>query len=587
MNDANRADGYRPLHAELGLPVAGFHDADRPSIVSDSINEMLVVQHEMHHDIALTETNFGFIQSIFRRVYDSPKSPTIRESVGNWHLHLLDHSRVAHEAYATYLSIKQQPYKVCASLVHELPQEYKDYYDKLACLIDEILPCTFLQFMVGKIVIEICFSSRLIEKMLAWQPGMPPRLEDVDSPDKRLEKLVPVWRSSLPEMRALLKGKCPLQYFYPAIGRSFDILSEKEWMALPLTIARRIDEWLEFECRDWMYPIASAVVPCSGRTEWFTQRNQFLEHMNTFTLGPAHLGGTEAEFLNEDDQKSAARRAFRAGRIAVSNPLAKLIQLKKIEASSFVNLVFRSKPGAGDQTEFTDKWDGITLISPEPSPTQSEGDWGVFQFNGEQCVAAYAVEQNTVTNLYRTLTRLALTGLPILGRLRIIVGLWATDAGFVDTSLMAQMVEACSVSSRRMELDNPVWYMGGNFLGFYKGLVAKGGLEGFLTNPFSLDPRLQELPLEKLHEFAVSTSFEEMAKRYTQVSRGPLWLIFRSPIIEGWFVRITSAGSGVLLPVIEDIIARKVRLLPRSEMESIWNLVSGIQEPILAKWSRF
>jgi len=566
---------------------AGSHDLERPSIAGGSINDMIVAQHEMHHDVALTETNFGLIQSTFRRLYDSPTSETVRQSAFDWTQHLLDHSRVTHEALATYLSIKQQPYERCASLVAQLPEEYKNYYYKLARLIDEILPSTFLQFMVGKIVIEICFSSQLIEKMLAWKPGQPVQLDDVDSPDKRLETLIPVWKNRFPELRQLLKQKCQLQDFYPALPRTFDILSEKEWTALPNPLARPIDDWLEVECRDWMYPIASAVAPCSAMSEWFAQRTRFLKHMNGFTSHPVHVGGTEAEFFKESDQKRAARKAFRAGRLLVSNPVTDLPQFKKIESSAFVALTLGSARGTQASPQLTSKWNRATLISPEPSPTQSDGDWAAFLFDEESRVAAYAIDRDAVIRFSRTLTRLATAGGPI-PNVRIIVGLWASDSGTVDTSLLNEIIEAHSLPSLRVQLENPIWYMGGSFLSFYNALVAEGGLEGFYTNPFQSNSSANQLSLEQFIELGVDASFDETSKLYTQVADNPLWFIFKSPLVEGWFVRIVPAGSvDALLVVAEDIVARKVRLFSKSEMETVWNLVSGMHEPIVARWSRF
>jgi hypothetical protein len=556
---------------------AGSHDLDRPSIAGHSINEMIVAQHELHHDIALTETNFGFIQSTFRRVHATPASQRVRESIGDWTDHFLDHSRITHEALATYLSIKQQPYQVCPSLVDQLPEEYRDYYRRLADLIDAILPSTFLQFMVGKIVIEICFSSRLIEKMLSWIPEQPPLLDDVDSPDKRFEALAPIWNERLPDLRQLLAQQCPV--------RNFDILSEAAWIALPYRSSRQVDDWLDIACRDWMYPIACSLTPCSTRVEWFRQRNEFTQHMNGFTSVPMQLYGTEAEF--ETDHGYAARRALRAGRVLVSNPVTDLPKFEKIEAAAFVALMLGSKQGADAAPQLTNKWNRATLISPEPSPTQRDGDWTAFLFDDENCVAAYDIDRDAVKRFSRTLTRLATLGGPI-PHVRTIVGLWASDSGNVDTSSLNEIIEAYSFPSFRLRLENPIWYMGGSFLTFYNALLAKGGLEGFYTNPFQSAPSASQLSLEQFIEMDADTSFEETSKLYTQVATNPLFFIFRSPVVEGWFVRIVPAGSiDALLVVGEDIVARKVRLFSRSEMETAWNLISGIDEPIVARWPRF
>lgn len=584
---------FRPLEEELRLPgvtvTAGFHDMDRAYISSTSITDVIVMQHEMQHDVALTETNYGIIQSIFRTVYENSKTNTTQNSIAKWSSLLCAGSRHSHEALATYLTIKGLPYQLGLKTVEELPEEYKGYYDILSLLIDNILPTTFLQYMVGKIMIEICFSSRLIEKMLKWQPETPVQLHDDDVPDRRLERLLPVWHNHLPELRTLLSEKCPQQNFYTDLPHSFNILSEQDWVTIPLNISQQIDDWLNIECRFWMYPICETVVPCSVKTEWFDQRKHFIEHMNKFSTISMTLEGTKQEFLDESSRQNFQKRIWRSGRTIISNPIPSILQLKALKYHSLMNhlgLVRNQEESGNIESQIT-KYDNITFISEQPDVrSNTHPEWGMFQFLGEQCVGAYSVDHRDFIKLISPGVTFAKSkGFNFLGKIRIIVGLWATQQA-VNTSLMQELAKAYSIGSRRISMDNVIWYMGGDFINFYKFLVAQGGLEGFYSNPYEPIPELANFPLEEIENFISARTSEDIDRYFRRFTLGSLWLIFRSPFAEGLFLRIMTPWSNVLTAISEDVIDGKIRLFEKSEMKAIWKYISDIQLPIFARWAK-
>jgi hypothetical protein len=132
--------------------------------------------------------------------------------------------------------------------------------------------------------------------------------------------------------------------------------------------------------------------------------------------------------------------------------------------------------------------------------------------------------------------------------------------------------------------------MAGDFYHFYEFLVAQGGLEGFYTNPFDSDPEFEskysKMSFESLYNVVQNISKEDLNKNFKRFARGPIWYIFRSPIIEGLFLKITIPHSEVLVAIAEDINSGKIRLFDKSEMEETWNGISHVNIPIFTSWKQ-
>lgn len=585
--NSHRSKRFRPLSEELRLPAttveAGSHNLDRPTVHRRSATDLLVLRHEMHHDVALTETNYGLIQTMFRLIYDDAISTVIRHSASEWLKELFGESCHCHEILATYLSIKEQPSNVEADLVNILPDEYKSYYDTLAGLIDIVLPSSFLQYMVGKILMEICFSSRLIDDMLTWTPSSPARVPPDDSPDKRLDLLLQIWRSRLAELGNILKEQCHRQEFSQSLPMTFDILSEKHWLALDMDMANRIDQWLELECRDWMYQIAMEILPCSKRTEWYSQRKRFLEYMGRFTRRKAQIHGSENDFYEESEQERQRRKAWRDGRATISSPIAGRVKLSPVDSSQIL-----ASFGMGSATKrhlVISKKDKLVFVSGQPRRKDDLfAAWGMFRFDENGHVTAHTIAHEEFMRICKIRAHLAAaTGFTCLSDMRVVVGLWSSDKG-VDTSRMRQLVEAYSAGAIRLSLENVMWYMAGDFLRFYEFLLDQGSLEGFYINTSTKNQDGQNLSLEQVAEKIRNMSFDDVAREYTRVARTPQWFIFRSPIVDGLFVRMLPSATQVLTAIGEDAIVGRFRLLDRNEMEQTWAKIDGIEFPILALW---
>jgi hypothetical protein len=149
-----------------------------------------VVKHECIHDEILIKTPFGNLQFICQRL-EAAAAGLIgpRREVANVLDYLIDVSRDAHEAAATYLSVTAQPAFNQAEVLQRHPDKYKSYFNALAEPVTAVCGSTFVGYLVGRAIVDIVFSPPLADLVERWSHGVALILREQDKPDFRLSRL--------------------------------------------------------------------------------------------------------------------------------------------------------------------------------------------------------------------------------------------------------------------------------------------------------------------------------------------------------------------------------------------------------------
>ena len=153
----------RPLEAELFVDQnrseAGYHDLKYHYVESQHASNALVSRHENYHGQLLEHTPFGSFQRNLLSVCEMLSHDSIvSEHLNELLLNSLEVSSIAHECYATYLSIKSFELDEHKSLLNKHPEEYRLYYSRISNLVDNDFGSSYLQFIVAKAMLSGAFG---------------------------------------------------------------------------------------------------------------------------------------------------------------------------------------------------------------------------------------------------------------------------------------------------------------------------------------------------------------------------------------------------------------------------------------------
>ena len=134
----------------------------------------------------------------------------------------------------------------------------------------------------------------------------------------------------------------------------------------------------------------------------------------------------------------------------------------------------------------------------------------------------------------------------------ILVGLWA-EPGRIDDTLYDEVIECHSTNKLLIGTDRIVWYMGGDFICFYKTLLNKGKLRCIWTVDMDdgnavvgkgkplMDDMHQQDVLSKASEMREKGfSMRECDSVNLPFGNSPTWIIFELPETNSTFLRILS-----------------------------------------------
>ena len=377
--------------------VSGYHDLETAFINNKHAGNTLVLRHEMLHDRVLTQTNYGFAQNVFHFAMRSRVSK-VRVSAARWCNTLIESSRCTHETYATYLSIKLFAASREAELLETHPIQYQEYFHNLAKIVDPIFTSSFGQYLIGKTIIEICFSSCLLDSLLNWTPDDNAQIIPEHKPDFRLQSSISLWKDELPNLLSILLSevdKCKTTIGLPS---RFNLQCEDDWLNLHSNISGKLDDFLLDLVREWMYPRAEELWACSRPKEWMASRKKFAARICEFSQQNIELGDVDFPGIDPD----LAGQAWRAGRFLIDNPIGGHVPFHEVPKDTDPISILQYSPGKK------------ILISDTPSQdTPNNHTWHLFSKTEEGIFTAVRLSHEACLNIFKVRTAIGAMGLPI------------------------------------------------------------------------------------------------------------------------------------------------------------------------------
>jgi hypothetical protein len=189
---------FEPFGFVLASSTAGFHDGQRLAIDLKSFTDPVVAYHEGVHQSIFIGTADGQVLSSLLQLLGLKREwgMTLPASVAPLAELLMNNSRLAHEAAATYLAIKRFSPGPGDKAYERLPAKYKEYFYTLADVVDERFDKKRVRCVMAEGIWHTVFDShyqaRLVDSGLEWAPD--PRPEEL--PDERLKRLLDALRHS-------------------------------------------------------------------------------------------------------------------------------------------------------------------------------------------------------------------------------------------------------------------------------------------------------------------------------------------------------------------------------------------------------
>jgi hypothetical protein len=216
----------------------------------------LVSLHESMHGRIFRETpdgqlHAGYCLAVEQRLLSGPALEAVTKSSQTF----FEASRLAHESFATYLSVKALPAAEESTYREQLTPEYMEYFNRLADNIDAFFPTSHLQFLLAWNFAVVVFSSPLIERFHTLDVSLPIELSPDENPGYRFESLLKQFGQSnryhlKQQLEKLARETCAQRGLH-----YWDIFSEDAWMeavlcggsisAAPAFLEMRLSELLQ------------------------------------------------------------------------------------------------------------------------------------------------------------------------------------------------------------------------------------------------------------------------------------------------------------------------------------------------------
>lgn len=494
----------RPLEQELRQAErtthAGYHDMHKPVVDIRSWNSAVTTKHERLHDELFMHSTFGGFQKDVALVASlfSPSSE-YRSVFENWKQISLDESRIAHETYATFLSIKSFPPDKEQYLLGRHPREYQTYFNHLSSVIDSDCGSSFLQYLVAKSLVTCAFWGRIRARVVTQKEILNPKVLPEESPDLRLYNLLENFETKLSDpIFAAIDQSVEELIIKGVLPKGFRAQSEADWTALPYQQSDSADRYLMPRIREAIFRAASTQLKLS-MSSWehtgVVDAEKFFAAVNEFTEVSIELKPAEVakDLHTAEDNVEKLRR----GNIKIENPFVRIPdQLNHID--SFSQLDEYLQPGN-------------VAISTKYHTANDDIDWRVVVFTGTDS-ALFSLDDSTfmrALNLHRPV-RLGEGRQNVIET--VVVGVRSLD----DFESLYDRYEDTFLHSEHVSRFPTIfWYTGGNFSEWFEWIgsdhqscryvltiigddlsadVAKAFLEGRespqLLNSPELPPRL-------------------------------------------------------------------------------------------------
>lgn len=573
----NGTSNSGPLELALGhldplQTTAGYHDFHSIRIMGGHEGEALVAFHELVHDEMLRQTPYGSILIVLRLVHRHPKSPQAKAAAESWLLALVQASRRSQECAATYLSIKNFHPREHSRLLNTLPALYKDYFEGLARYLDPIFESSYVQYLVGKAIIQAVLSSPLSVRLREWSPDLAVSISAEEAPDQRMDFLLQALGSKFGQLKAVLADHIWTDITLP---RDFDIHSERSWSEIPHQTRSALEGQIVAKIRLWLFPLAGEILSWISPEQW---TNVMTELWNQVL----------SRYAKVDEIASLPRQSAEAD---VFVPQITIETGSRFEERGFPLLsehsnlmsIFTEMP----DREFSVVPRGASLgpssalevgpfkvfITASPASNQmQEPSWYRFTSDGTAILHGDKIVHALLKRGLRARTAIASLGSPIPTVDALIVGLHNDDLAAAQR-LIDDLISCHQIGSRGGLVDTKeiIWYMSGNVMAWYDALVSTGETEVLWYYPNLPAFQTSQSPTD----FEISTE------------SGVIWLVMRRPSAPGIFFRVVVwvAAHPLLTAAESDLKKGRVRLIPKDQGNQIADQLAKAFQAMQFTWS--
>jgi hypothetical protein len=438
---------FRTLKDELES-IAGFHDFEKAHVTSKNAENKIVMTHEALHDRLITETPFGTIQFLINRIVAKSKNPNASKSL----LVLIDElfisSKITHEIYATYLSIKTYPLEEHKELLELHPNEYQNYYGELSEIIDPIFHSTYLQYLIGSKIIEICFASRLQERLINLPLNKNITIKDSEKPDVRFRLIIKLLTDDY--LNSLLTNLVDVVNESKEkinLPNNFNIQSESDWLSISLNQARVLENTIEDSLRYYLYDHTNNQLDNLFHNEWDDIYNKFYIYIQEYTS--IDLSSETKEIYPSNKNYRIARAIRNAESVITNKPVVNLEYQVEFEVFNKDEPYLFTSGSHGQRT----------LISKFQIGQKIESMiWGYVHI-AESETSIKKLKHSHVDKYLNHRKECALSGYPIVEVDSIIIGVHLNE-NFNEIYSYIQKAHSNKYSSFYNQ--NIVWYLLGN-----------------------------------------------------------------------------------------------------------------------------
>lgn len=456
--DVKHSSGFA---VEIDGAVAGFH-----AILSISLDahatarSSTVAFHEAIHERILMRTPDGFVHLGLKQLsVAATASEETRQWASRWCSEIEQCSAIAHETIATYCGIKQADVAEHDAAIEALPPEYLGWFRSLADRIDSVFYASYVQYLLGWFVGELCFSTSFSHRVSSEAPGDKVILSEDEKPDARLARI----------LETLCKDV--LGYLLENLKRAtgLDIQNEAAWDALPHEERMQLDLALSKIIREWGAQMDFGVDSFVAYSSWGEITGKVARRFNGLEGG---LKGTR--WLTHEKAEACRLSETTLINRQMSRPLEPEIlsdeQLTQLSDEFPAGLTITSTSFSG---EFNDRqW----LVALEGQETDSQGVLAGGLTSTEGLVHLLRLRKAAIDN-----------GRPQIPLTNFLVGV-ATQHELADH--MARLLPLMSDAKGKLPpasygWDWLLWYLSGDYIGFIDAISNSSDHIAFLAVPLS------------------------------------------------------------------------------------------------------
>jgi len=431
------------MNIEVFRAVGGYHDLIHPTLEGHSVADALVYHHEVIHDEMFRTSKFGLVQLVFKALSEQTTDASLRRNAISVGTALFGCSVTTHEAAATYLSVKSLPVALQARMAASYPVQYKDYYTRLASIVDPVFSSSRAQSILGRVVCLLALGGSIIRTASEWDGSAKLHIDDEQVPNELMDRIArqrPFTREAIQEQFRLRTLGTDLHNVLDS-----DIDDWEAWKKVGMKQIDRVDSILYEACMQ-----VAATEKLGELMRWQedgADAIKLYERIRKFCpefLTPAHYiyNGSLRDELSSRNRAQANAR------------FVSEFSFDKTKLEGLIDLPIMIEKGRAP----------AVLISENRA--SGSGMWCFFQFPLDGSVDGKRVSEKSVLRFFDIRRRMGQIGMPISSNIIFVTGGMAEiyKSDVTKVNLLSDLHKLIGNPKASFSLKNCFVYMSGDIL---------------------------------------------------------------------------------------------------------------------------